>query len=126
MITVYSYAIEILITNRTDSLQYTALIAAYKAYPLYGARTRYLSLSTPVVIQCAIEPPKGGTLSRVQSKPAQLEKLNNITQTHEKHSNRLFYSNNNKPNLCAYGQEQQHIKNLHYTKLQPKSLMKPK
>src|SRR5688572_33029595 len=52
------YAIEsILTTNRTDSLQYTALIAAYKAYPPYGARTRYLSLSTPVVIQCAIGPP---------------------------------------------------------------------
>src|SRR5678815_4143290 len=30
------YAIEtILTTNRTDSLQYTALIAAYKAYPPY-------------------------------------------------------------------------------------------
>src|SRR6188768_1866836 len=49
------YAIEtILTTNRTDSLQYTALIAAYKAYSLYGSRTWYLSLSTPVVIQCAI------------------------------------------------------------------------
>src|SRR5688572_2803067 len=49
------YAIEtILTTNRTDSLQYTALIAAYKAYPPYGARTQYLSLSTPDVIQCAI------------------------------------------------------------------------
>ena len=36
MINVYSYAIEILTTNRTDSLQYTALIAAYKAYPPYG------------------------------------------------------------------------------------------
>ena len=49
------YAIEtILTTNRTDSLHYTALIAAYKEYPPYGARTRYLSLSTPVVIQCAI------------------------------------------------------------------------
>src|SRR5688572_13660232 len=54
MITVYSYAIEILTTNRTDSLQYMVLIAAYKACPPYGARTRYLSLSTPVVIQCAI------------------------------------------------------------------------
>src|SRR5688572_22063696 len=51
------YAIEtILTTNRTDSLQYTALIAAYNAYPPYGARTRYLSLSMPVVIQCAISP----------------------------------------------------------------------
>src|SRR5678815_1714130 len=39
--------------NRTDSLQYTALIAAYKARPI-GARTRYLSLSPPDVIQCAI------------------------------------------------------------------------
>src|SRR5688572_22743338 len=29
-------------------LQYTALIAAYKACPPYGTRTRYLSLSTPV------------------------------------------------------------------------------
>src|SRR5688572_19091785 len=51
------YAIEtILTTSRTDSLQYTALIAAYKAYPPYGARTRYLSLSTPDVIQSAIAP----------------------------------------------------------------------
>ena len=33
---------------RTDSLQYTALIAAYKACPPYGTRTRYLSLSMPV------------------------------------------------------------------------------
>src|ERR1043165_9700959 len=54
MITVYSYAVQILTTNRTDSLQYTALIAAYKACPTYGARTRYLSLPTPDVIQCAI------------------------------------------------------------------------
>src|SRR5688572_31360629 len=52
------YAIEtILTTNRTDSLQYTALIAAYQAYPPYGARTRYLSLSTPAIIQRAIGPP---------------------------------------------------------------------
>ena len=52
------YAIEtILTTNRTDSLRYTALIAAYEAYPPYGTRTRYLSLSTPDVIQCAIGPP---------------------------------------------------------------------
>ena len=36
MITVYSYAIQILTTNRTDSLQYTALLAAYKACPPTG------------------------------------------------------------------------------------------
>ena len=36
MITVYSYPIQILTTNRTDSLQYTALIAAYKACPPTG------------------------------------------------------------------------------------------
>ena len=45
--------------------------------------------------------PEGGTLSRVQSKPAQLQKLNSNTQTPEKNSNILFHSNNNKPNLCA-------------------------
>src|SRR5688572_29424579 len=43
-------------TNRTDSLQYTALIAAYEACPPYGARTRYLTHSTPDVIQCATGP----------------------------------------------------------------------
>src|SRR5688572_11004539 len=48
---------QFLTTNRTDSLQYTALIAAYKAYSPYGARTRYLSLSVPHVIQCATAPP---------------------------------------------------------------------
>src|SRR5688572_15742479 len=32
---------EILTTNRTDSLQYTTLIAAYKACPPYGTRTSF-------------------------------------------------------------------------------------
>src|SRR5688572_19443936 len=67
MITVYNYAIlkQFLTTNRTDSLQYTAIIAAYKAYPPYGARTQYLSLSSPAVIQRATRPPNdGGELCR--------------------------------------------------------------
>src|ERR1043165_5139895 len=49
---------QFLTTNRTDSLQYMALIAAYKACPPYEARTRYLSHSTPDVIPCAIVHPK--------------------------------------------------------------------
>src|SRR5688572_32086516 len=49
MITVYSYAIEILTTNRTDSLQYTALIAAYKACPPYGG-----SNSVPLALNASV------------------------------------------------------------------------
>src|SRR5688572_29607379 len=53
------YAIEtILTTNRTDSLQYTALIAAYKACPPYGTRIRYLSLSTPVCYPMRYQAPQ--------------------------------------------------------------------
>src|SRR5678815_4162233 len=52
------YAIEtILTTNRTDSLQYTALIAAYKAYPPYGTRTRYLSLLGQMLSNALPAPP---------------------------------------------------------------------
>src|SRR5678815_2322969 len=46
------YAIEtILTTNRTDSLQYTALIAAYKAYPPYGG-----SNSVPLALYASCYP----------------------------------------------------------------------
>jgi len=52
MITVYSYAIQILTTNRRDSLHGTN--SSLQSMSAYGTRSRYLSLSTPDVIQCAI------------------------------------------------------------------------
>src|SRR5688572_33266273 len=49
---------KILTTNRTDSLQYTALIAAYKACPSTGLDLGTSRSLCQCVIQCAIVPPK--------------------------------------------------------------------
>src|SRR5688572_16589462 len=86
MITVYSYAIEILTTNRTDSLQYTALTAAaYKAYPPNGGLELATSRSLCQMLFNALS----GPLTRVKVGLERLRQSVPASRTHDSETPRL-------------------------------------